>query len=171
MTQLSSQLLESVGRLPEERFAVIDGAFFSDLSSELRVRGLKARCLYLQGSDTDDRDVAPYLVRVPTYRAAQEVIALVGDHPTGVFWSDPRGMDSLFEHLRKLNVVQIAAVDEPGDHQDYDTVLFRHADCVVLGSMIAVLDPSQKSELLGETMGLAFGGRKWGQVSMLRPDQ
>jgi hypothetical protein len=169
MTQLVAQLLEAVGRLPEHRFAVIDGACCANLPSELRARGLKYRCLYLRGSDVDDLLVAPYLVRVPTYQTAQEIIALIGDQPTGVFWSDPRGMDPLFAHLRKLNVVRIASVDSPRDDADYDTVLFRHGDCAVLGSMLSVMDPAQRSEFFGGTMGVAFGGSKWGQVSLVQP--
>ncbi|NJO56253.1 MAG: hypothetical protein HC834_07800 [Rhodospirillales bacterium] len=55
------------------------------------------------------------------------------------------------------------------DDEGYDTVLFRHGDCAVLGSMLCVMNSAQRSAFFGTTMGIAFGGRKWGQVSLIRP--
>lgn len=168
MSALDAQLLEAVGALPPERFAVMDGAYYTDLPGTLQARGLAARPLYLQGSDVDDTRAGPFLVEVPTYQAAQTVIEIVGDHSTGVFWSAPTGGSDLFAHLRKINAVRIATVDDPAGEDDYRTMLFRHGDPVALGSMIAVMDADQQAELLGPSPAIVYGGRKWGQVSMLR---
>lgn len=168
MSPLDTQLLDAIGALPPERFAVVDGAYYADLPAALHLRRLAARSLYTQGSDVDDTRGGPFLIEIPTYQAAQSVLDVVGDNATGVFWSAPMGGGQLYDHLRRINVVRIARVDTPANEDDYQTVLFRHGDPVVLGSMIAVMDPAQKVELLGPSPAIVYGGRKWGQVSMLR---
>jgi hypothetical protein len=165
---LVEEMLQAIGALPPERFAVVDGAYYADLPAALHGRGLDGRSLYTRGSDVDDVRGGPFLVAVPTYAAAQSLLDIIGDHSTGVFWSAPLGGAKLYEHLRRINAVQIARVDTPAAEDDYQTVLFRHGDPVVLGSMIAVMDPAQKAELLGASPAIVYGGRKWGQVSMLR---
>ncbi|NJO56254.1 MAG: hypothetical protein HC834_07805 [Rhodospirillales bacterium] len=113
MTALAAQLLDAVGRLPEDRFAVVDGAFLPIFRLSC------AHCASRPGAFICVAAMSMicwwhpiWCVSRPTSRAGR-LSTLIGDHPTGIFWSEPRGMDALFGHLRRLNVVRIAAVDEP----------------------------------------------------------
>jgi Domain of unknown function (DUF4123) len=158
----SDALLAAIGRLPLERFAVVDGALFDDLSATLAAIGLRGKPLYLGGADIDSVRGGPYLVRLGSWQDAQALIGVIGDKATGVFWSSPTGEDTLFAHLRRLNIVKIARVHEPASPDDFSHVLFRHADPDVLGIMGAVMTPEQRQELLGDSPAFVYASRKMG---------
>ncbi|MGR4862750.1 DUF4123 domain-containing protein [Caulobacter sp. LARHSG274] len=168
MTEPTPQLLQEIGDLPHERFVVLDGALFNDLPRELAAVGLGGRPLYFEGADVDIIKAGPFLIRLAAYDSAQRLLNLVGDRRTGVFWSSPAGMDTLYRHLRRLNMVQIALVHEPRQDSDFQTVLFRHADPNVIATMVAVMDADQKREFLGPSPAVAYSAGSLGGVRVLR---
>lgn len=157
MTVPPPALLQEIGTLPPERFGVVDGALFEDLPRALADSGLEGRPLYLAGADIDLARAGPYLIRTDSYERASRLLGLIGDRPTGVFWSAPEGMSVLYRHLRRLNLVRIALVDAPKREQDYRTVLFRHADANVMASMVAVMTSEQRQMLLGPSPAIVYG--------------
>ncbi|TFI58719.1 DUF4123 domain-containing protein [Sphingomonas parva] len=168
MTGTPERLLQEVGSLPPTRFAVVDGAMFDDLPKALGALRLDHRPLYFEGADIDTIKAGPFLVRTDSYPDAVQLLTLIGERRTGVFWSSPNGMDDLYRHLRTLNLVQIALVDAPRNAADYQTVLFRHADPNVLAAMIAVMDAGQRQELLGRSPALVYSLGAVGGVRSLR---
>jgi Domain of unknown function (DUF4123) len=161
-------LIEAIGALPPERYAVVDGARFRDLPRDLKAALLSSRPLYLEGADVAALAAGPHLVRLKNYEEASRLLRLVGDRPAAVFWSWPGEPEGLYRHLRRLNVVNVARVHAPVGPGDYETLLFRHADPNVLGIMVEVMDPAQRRELMGQSPGLAYFAPKIGTTKILR---
>jgi hypothetical protein len=168
VTEPVQQLLQEVAGLPPERFAVIDGALFDDLPRKLAAIGLDGRPLYFEGADVETVNAGPFLIRLGVHDGAQRLLGLVGDRRTGVFWSSPAGMDELYRHLRKLNMVQIARVHDPRQESDFQTVLFRHADPNVIAVMVAVMEADQRREFLGPSPAVVYSAGSLGGVRVLR---
>lgn len=122
-------LRESLLKFEEPVFAVLDGAQFDDLPSELFNGDFAHQSLY-KNDGVDNRDrvrTTPQLVwldrkRVSTTKQDEieaptqpddkpdptildRLIALIGERPAAVFWACPQGGDALYRHLRTINMV------------------------------------------------------------------
>lgn len=168
MTNVTADLLDAIGALSPQRFAVVDGAHFDDLPGALAAAAFVSRPLYLQGIDASVAASGPHLVQVDGYNQARGLLELIGDRPAAVFWSWPAGMDRLYHHLRTLNIVQIARVHAPAGPQDYQTVLFRHADPNVVGVLFEMMDEGQRRDFLGHSPAITFHAPKFGAVRTAR---
>lgn len=122
---LRKLLLETKGTL----FAVLDGAQFEDLPSDLLEGGFVYRSLYRERGD-GDRDqlrTIPQMVWLDErsalggQRDRSEALSaltdLIEDRPAAVFWTTDGGGDELFRHLRGINMVRMER-DGPVDQAD-----------------------------------------------------
>jgi hypothetical protein len=153
----AAALKASVLRLPEQRFAVLDGALHDDLANGLAVHGLIGRALFLEAGGAQAIASGPFLVALPEARDVERLFAFLGAGQLPVFWAWPAGETALFRHLRTLNLVEIPrknrlSEDEPARAH----VIFRHWDRVVLGQMLPLLRPGQATRLLGSAHGLCL---------------
>ncbi|WP_420103622.1 DUF4123 domain-containing protein [Bosea sp. (in: a-proteobacteria)] len=157
----------ALGSLPQDWFAVIDGGPFDDLPLLLASYGLSGRALYLEGGRPEIRDAAGYLVPLLNAEQWQAAQALAAGRPALVVWSWQDGIDALYRHLRTLNLVQIpnearaeaqARGEEidPEEYPAYESVLFRHWDPNVLGSLLPLLTPEQQARFFGRAAGVVF---------------
>lgn len=151
-----ARLSDTLRRTPRDVFAVVDGAHFDDLPSEIRAFGLTSRALYHDAADAAGIAAGPHLVPVPDDTAIDNVVAFVGDRPAAVFWSWPDGEDALYRHLRKLNRVEIPLDTGAYGPEEFEPVLFRHADPNVLAAVLPILELEQFGELLGAARGLVM---------------
>ncbi|MDR6873280.1 hypothetical protein J2Y55_004304 [Bosea sp. BE125] len=170
--QLNGAALKAaVASLPNEIFAVLDGALFDDLASDLQLHGLKARPMFLEAGKPQAVSVGPFLVALQEPDDTGRLLACHGARRLPVFWSWSEGEAALFRHLRTLNLAEIpnqnrASEDAPA----YETVIFRHWDAVVLGQVLPLLRPGQIARFLGPGLGLCFDAGVAGGVSKrLRP--
>ena len=129
--------------------------------------GLSGRALYLEGGRPEIRDAAGYLVPLLNAEQWQAARALAAGRPALVVWSWQDGIDALYRHLRTLNLVQIpnearaeaqARGEEidPEEYPAYESVLFRHWDPNVLGSLLPLLTPEQQARFFGRASGVVF---------------
>lgn len=160
-------------------FAVLDGAKFDDLPYSLMRLGLVHRPLYVdRGAQTRDFDqTAPRLVWLdqtadsPDWSVdrpcSPQVVAQVLDMleknlSAGVFWICAAGGNSLYRHLRRINMVRVPASSLPEDsrprHQssDWQAMLFRHADANVLAQVLPCLGEARRSSFLGPAQAIHF---------------
>ena len=163
-----AELPSAIVALPPQRYAVLDGAQFDGLADALAAHGLVAQPLYLEGADPAAVASGPHLLHLASRAALERVLELIGDRPAAVFWSWDLGTESLYRHLRTLNVAQIARVHTPSGPDDYQTVLFRHWDPNVLAVMLAVMTPDQQRSLLGDSAGITFFAPKVGAIRTVR---
>jgi hypothetical protein len=145
--------------------AVIDGGKFDDVARLLLEAGLSGRPLYLEGGDPAARAAAGHLVPLYEPRDLRAAIALGREPGAPVIWSWPKGEMALYRHLRTLNLVKIpnearaeaeAAGEDVSGMPACETVLFRHWDPNVLGTLLPLLDGPQQARFLGAATGLAF---------------
>jgi hypothetical protein len=111
---LNDTLREHLLEVPDGLFATLDGAQFDDLPVELEAKGLTYRPLYLDRGDQDRERASIQLVPLAGAPNSPERAAalahlwdLVGDRHTAVFWQCPTGEESLYKHLRTINMVLI----------------------------------------------------------------
>ena len=135
--------------------------------------GLSGRALYLEGGRPEIRDAAGYLVPLLNAEQWQAARALAAGRPALVVWSWQDGIDALYRHLRTLNLVQIpnearaeaqARGEEidPEEYPAYESVLFRHWDPNVLGSLLPLLTPEQQARFFGRAAGVVFEAPEYG---------
>ncbi len=156
-------VIQALGSLPAERFAVVDGAHFDNLPKELDIWQLEHKALYLEKLGETPSTAGPYLVTLPDWEAANRVLSLVGELPAVVFWSWGDGQPSLYKHLRRINMIEIPVDDFDPELPKYDRVLFRHGDPNVMASMLSVLDEGKFMHLIGGAAGLVmFAGDEGG---------
>jgi hypothetical protein len=168
----SNPLLDTVRRLPAEIFAVVEGAHFDDAPAELKALGLAGRPLYLEGEKDSDVASGPHLVPIRNLYAFEKLGAMIGNKPAAVFWSWQHGAETLYRHLRTINLVEIPRENAGGPGASaYEAVVFRHADPNVLASILPLLDASQFSRLLGAAAGIVMDATDFGGVKIApRPD-
>ena len=161
------KLIEAFGRYPAERFAVVDGAHFDDIATELSSIKLSGEPLFLKDMGDGAELSGPWLVELVDGEAVNRVLTLVGELPAVVFWSwpedGPDGQKALYKHLRRLNMVEIPVDDYNPDFPDWDRVVLRHADPNVMANTLSVLEEDQFAKVLGSAAALImyapdFGG-------------
>lgn len=140
-----AELFSALGR---QRFAVIDGAQFDDLPSELTLAGVAARGLYLEGPDRAAVASGPLLVSAETAHAQPVIEALAAARPAVVLWSWPQGEAALYRHLRSLTMFDIPC-DPHISGELYESVLFRIADPRVIALVLPLLTPPQLARFMG----------------------
>jgi hypothetical protein len=152
---------------------VIDGGKFDDVARLLLEAGLSGRPLYLEGGDPAARAAAGHLVPLYEARDLRAAIALGREPGALVIWSWPKGEMALYRHLRTLNLVKIpngARAEAEAEGEDVsgmpacETVLFRHWDPNVLGTLLPLLDGPQQARFLGAAGGLAFDAPDIGRM-------
>ena len=155
-------------------FAVLDGAQFDDLPTDLMMGGFISQCLYLDRGDNDPEQVitAPQLVWLDETladpdkgRAPEEVIdvlsKLVAGKPAAVFWQCEGGADVLFKHLRSINMAMLPKMSLPENEREFVTedeaaALFRHSDANVMAQVILSLNLREAVRLFGPTQAIMF---------------
>jgi hypothetical protein len=160
----SDPLLDALQRCPPPVYAVLEGAHVENAGQALRAAGLVAHPLYLEGDDTPDVDSGPHLVDLPNLYALERVRALAGDKPALVFWSWQEGRESLYRHLRTINLVEIP---KEGDTSAFETVVFRHASPNVMASVVPLLSADQLSRLMGAASGICMDAPDFGGVRLV----
>lgn len=154
-------LFENARRLPRELFAVIDGGKFDDVTQSLAAHELSGLSLYLEGADSGAMAAAGQLVSLKDDGALRAVISLARSRDALVLWSWSQGKASLYRHLRTLNLIEIPRerrLDE--DDSMYETVIFRHWDPSVLGSVLPTFDGAQLDRFFGSANGIAYDARE-----------
>ncbi len=96
----------------------------------------------------------------------EKVVSLVGDMSAVVFWIGDRTLteEALWKHLRTINRVSIPqayaspemSAEELEKAENYETVLFRHADGNVLAPLMPEMDAAQFARLFGPASILLF---------------
>ncbi len=157
------KLIETLGRYPAERYAVVDGAHFDNIAIELSNAQLEGEPLFLSDMGDGAELSGPWLVGLPDWEAANRVLTLVGELPAVVFWSWGDGQKALYKHLRRINMVEIPVDDYNPDFPDWDRVVFRHGDPNVMANALSVLEEEQFAKVLGNAAALImyapdFGG-------------
>ncbi|MGJ8602725.1 MAG: DUF4123 domain-containing protein [Marivita sp.] len=102
-----------------QMFAVLDGAQFDNLPADLRDGNFVRRALYLDRGNNDPDQVitAPYLITLDEtatekkgprryHETVADLLTLLSGRPAAVFWKCPDGEETLFKHLRGLNMVE-----------------------------------------------------------------
>jgi hypothetical protein len=106
-------------------------------------------------------------------RDLRAAIALGREPGALVIWSWPKGEMALYRHLRTLNLVKIpneARAEAEAEGEDvsnmpsFETVLFRHWDPNVLGTLLPLLEVPQQARFLGAAGGLAFDAPDIGRM-------
>jgi hypothetical protein len=149
--------------MPPQRFALIDGAHFEALPTQLVARGLKGQPLYLEGPDRDAVEAGPFLVDAATPAALAAVLSLVRSKPAVVFWSWLDGQPSLYRHLRGLTMVEVPL------EGDAEPVLFRLADPRALSLVLPVLSMTQLARFAGAATQIVFAREDGAPVTLAAP--
>ena len=143
---------------PGQGFAVVDGARFENLPALCKAHRLFARSLFLDHADIEVEKAGPWLIGLAQAPDATErLLGLVGKEPAAVYWCCDMGEAILYRHLRTLNMARVpswsadgeAGPPDPSAATTYQTVMFRHYDPRVLGSIMPVLDAAQFARVLG----------------------
>lgn len=173
--RLSELLIQA--KLPV--FAVLDGAKFDDLPYALMRLDLANRPLYSdRGSQTRDFDqTSPRLVWLDRgmdgrtgavegpcspYVLGQVMQLVKYDMSAASFWVCGAGSDSLYRHLRRINMVRVPTSSLPTDSRprednpEWQTMLFRHADGNVLAQVVQCLSDRAKAHFLGPAQAVHF---------------
>lgn len=132
-------------------FAVLDGTLFADPGHRLLLAGFEADPLYLDEASSPAKWAGPLMVWPGT--DAQKTLRLVelARMPASALWwhwpePGPEGRQSLFRHLRRLNMVEIP---QEGDSDKVEPVLLRHGDPEAMAALLPLLSPAQISRFLG----------------------
>lgn len=147
------RLLQAIENAPAPVYAVVDGALIDDLPALLLSADFFPRALYRNEATNNGIAAGPHLVPLPLNGDAAKLLALLGDRPEVVFWAWPSGEDGLYQHLRRINRVEIPFKDGAGNERT-EPVLFRHASPSAMVSTVAVLSPDQLAQLFGDADGL-----------------
>lgn len=182
----NDKMQELLAQRRGQLFAVMDGGAIKNLQGKLHMAGLAFRPLYLDEENAGALAAGPHIVPCPTLSAAADIRA-IADGKTAIVWWDWPGVvgaaeEALFQHLRRLNMVEI-----PTDRPDagpadpemmnpepaaFEAVLFRHADPSVMALVLPLLRLDQWSKVFGEAIALIFdaGGRGGPSYVPRRPD-
>lgn len=153
----AGRLAMALRQAPRSLYAVVDGGFYDDLPWLLRTEHLFFRPLYLEAADPDGLASGPCLVNLEDPRHLTPLLDLLGDTPSAAFWSWPKNEDSLYRHLRMLNVVEIPrALNGGPDRRPWESVLFRHADPNVLAILLPLLHATQINRFMGAASVVLF---------------
>jgi hypothetical protein len=135
-------LREALAAAPGQRvFGVVDAAQCVDLSYEAKLQyGKEIRSLFLPEVQTELWDVAPYLVPIDVDSGYLENWARRWGANAGVLLVTAADEDALYEHMRKVFVVE----DEEG--QEY---FFRYYDPRVLRTFLPTCSKEQLEEFFG----------------------
>ena len=135
-------LREALALVPGQRvFGVVDAAQCVDLAYEAKLQyGKEIRSLFLPEVQTKLWDVAPYLVPIDVDSGYLENWARRWGTNAGVLLVTAADEDALYEHLRKVFVVE----DEEG--QEY---FFRYYDPRVLRTFLPTCSGGQLAEFFG----------------------
>jgi hypothetical protein len=163
----------AVDQMPRPLFAVLDGGQFDDLEDELADAGIPARSLFLEGGNEDIRRDGPWLVTLRDKATRNHIEELALERPCAVFWSCPKGEQTLWRHLRTINEILVPddRIQEndgkSGNPVKYERVLFRHWDPNVLGSILPLLDTDQSARLLGGANTILINATQYGGLKRI----
>lgn len=134
-------------------FAVLDGALFRGAGTRLAMTGYDVEPLYLDEASSPAKWTGPLLVWPG--KSAEKALRLAGltRAPASAVWwhwSEPgrAGADSLFRHLRRLNMVELPVATSE-DAGSVETVLLRHGDPEVVATLLPLLSLTQLARFLG----------------------
>lgn len=155
-------------------FAVLDGAQFRNLRSDLERAELKFKALFLDEQKVDAaKSVGPHVVAVSDQHALKAVTEIVGTEPAVVWWVWPNSSGQaaleIYKHLRKINMVEIPIPEGEGGDMSHEKALFRHADPRVMARFIPVLEREQILQLMGAAFEISFDPGEGFQY-LLRPE-
>lgn len=155
-------LHDHLAAMPGPRFAVLDGALYSDLRGELADRSVAAVSLFRDHPDHDVENAGPWMATLDGPEATKAVLelSLEANRASGVFWSCPGGEAVLLQHLRTINMVLLPAPDV----KSHQAVMFRHWDPNVLAMVLGVLDKVQLREFIGPAETLVFDAPDFGGI-------
>ncbi len=137
---------------------MVDGAAYDTLPARIEHHALTSRPLYLDVKGGPDAGSGPHLVPLFTPEHFSRFMTLAGADPAAVFWSWPYGEIDLYQHLRRLNMVEV-----PDDASGrFDSVVFRHCDPDVLALVFPLLDPGQRNHFMGAAARLVMYSRRRG---------
>lgn len=122
-------------------YAVLDGASFVELVSDLKRLRADYRCLYRGELAEDMASVAPYLVALTSgSELTLWVLNHIGQNFPGIFAQTTVSMDELRKHLRTFLMIKDA---------DNNPLYFRYYDPRVLRSYIPSCTVEEKKTLFG----------------------
>jgi hypothetical protein len=155
-------------------YATFDGAKFDNLPGLLAKADIFPRSLFI-GQD-DDRAIksGPWFAALGVNQL-RSLMRIEGIEGATVLWRSPANDDVVYHHFRKMNLID---VPRPKDARpdpfalDPETVLFRHWDPAVVGMILPILDPAQRSQLFGPMEALAInnGAPDGARIAKRRPD-
>ena len=173
-------LAEAVHAMPGPVFAALDGGQFEDLPKALDQARLKGESLFLGQSGPETQKFGPWLADTYSESSLNRLLDLIGDRPAAVFWTCSGGPQTLFRHLRRINLAIVPVLSESArariraaelrgaviDPQVEDYVatptLFRHFDPRVLAQVLPVLDDAQLAQVLGPASLIVFPAERGG---------
>lgn len=151
-------------------FAVVDGAHIENLALQLAAANLSFRPLYVSEDNEGTSASGPHLVETAHLHEREAVVSIAQDKPAVVWWAWPDEPDApakIFDHLRRLNLVEIptdrydargadlsSTTDEDATSPEFEPVLLRHADSSILLSLLPVLDLEQRERFLGNASAI-----------------
>ncbi|MEE3504355.1 DUF4123 domain-containing protein [Acidiphilium acidophilum] len=155
-------------------FATFDGAKFDDLPKLVAQADITVRSLFLGQDDPRAIKAGPWFASLGE-RSLSSLLGVDGISVAAVFWRGGCNMEAAFHHFRTLNLVDVPRPkNAPADPfaADPETVLFRHWDPSVMGLVLPLFDPGQRSRLFGPMEALAIydGGSDGVRVAKRRPD-
>jgi Domain of unknown function (DUF4123) len=166
----------TLSEMPQPLFAVLDGALFDDLPSDLLGAGFSCRSLFLEHGDEEVERAGPWLFALEDVRARAHAEALAIAQPCAVFWSCAQGEMALWRHLRTLNEVLIPLESEgegpqPDTPPGHERVMFRHWDPNVLAAVMPQLDAEQFARIFGPCAYILINAPDHGGLKRIpRPD-
>jgi hypothetical protein len=103
----------------------------------------------------------------------EALLTLIDGKPVAVFWQYGFGFESLYKHLRSINMVMIPKEgfekiddeesEDTADKESHELVTFRHADANVMAQVLPALNLSEISRLIGNAERIVFlPDEEWG---------
>lgn len=134
-------------------FSVLDGTLFADPGYRLLLAGVEAEPLYLDEASSPAKWAGPLLVWPGADVQKALHLAELTRAPASALWwhwpeAGPEGRQSLFRHLRRLNMVEIP--QEGARASDaVEPVLLRHGDPEAMAALLPLLSLAQIARFLG----------------------
>jgi uncharacterized protein DUF4123 len=159
---VAAALRKSLSTPSGKAYGVVDAAQCLDLAFEAKIRfGKEIRSLFLPEVQTQLWNVAPYLVPIDVESAYLDSWARQWGNNAGILLLSNANEDALYEHLRKLFVVE----DE--EKQEY---YFRFYDPRVLRTFLPTCSALQLEDLFGSIDEIVLEGTGGAAVVHLRRD-
>lgn len=155
-------------------YATFDGAKFDNLPALLAKADIFPRSLFIGQDDNRAIKSGPWFAALGVNQL-RLLMRIEGIEDATVLWQSSANDDVVYHHFRKMNLIDIPrpkdALPDP-IAADPETVLFRHWDPVVVGMILPVLDPAQRSQLFGPMEALAIdnGAPDGARIVRRRPD-